>query len=114
MSSEPGQNKSEMPVANVVSLADLVNYQGGPYQPDDCQTRTGTVTLFAFDEDQGLSEHTAAFDAVAHLLEGEAEITVSGKPMQPTAGDAVFLPANEPHFAKAVCRFKMLFTMIRS
>ena len=105
----------EMPVAKVVRLADLVNYQAGSVISRTIVKRgMGTVTLFAFDEDQGLSEHTAAFDAVAHLLEGEAEITVSGKPMRPTAGDAVLLPANEPHSVKALGRFKMLLTMIRS
>ncbi|MEP7367682.1 MAG: cupin domain-containing protein [Acidobacteriota bacterium] len=114
MSSQPGQNKGEMPVAEVVRLADLVNYQEGSVISRTIVKRgTGTVTLFAFDDDQGLSEHTAAFDAVAHLLEGEAEITVSGKPMRPKAGDAVFLPANEPHSVKALGRFKMLLTMIR-
>jgi quercetin dioxygenase-like cupin family protein len=75
---------------------------------------TGTVTLFAFDEGQGLSEHTAPFDAVAHLLEGESEITVSGKPLRAAAGEAVLLPANQPHSLKAVSKFKMLLTMIRS
>lgn len=75
---------------------------------------TGTVTLFAFDDGQGLSEHTATFDAVAHLLEGEAEITVSGKPMRVTAGEAVLMPSNQPHALKALSRFKMLLTMIRS
>lgn len=74
----------------------------------------GTITLLAFDEGQGLSEHTAAFDAVALLLEGEAEITVLGKPLRATAGEAVLLPANQPHSLKAVSRFKMLLTMIRS
>jgi len=74
----------------------------------------GTVTLFAFDDGQGLSEHTAAFDAMAHLLEGEAEITVSGKPLRATAGGAVLLPANQPHSLKALSRFKMLLTMIRA
>ncbi|MEP6534593.1 MAG: cupin domain-containing protein [Bryobacteraceae bacterium] len=61
-----------------------------------------------------MTEHTAAFDAVAHLLEGEAEITISGKPLRLTAGDALFLPAKQPHSLKALSRFKMLLTMIRS
>ena len=75
---------------------------------------TGTITLFAFDDGQGLSEHTAPFDALAHLLEGEAEIVVSGKPLPTKAGDAVLMPANQPHSLKALTKFKMLLTMIRS
>jgi quercetin dioxygenase-like cupin family protein len=115
MSSEKRQNKGEMPVAEGVRLTDLVNYQEGSVVSRTIVKRsTGTVTLFAFDDDQGLSEHTAAFDAVAHLLEGEAEITVSGKPMRVKAGEAVLMPANQPHALKALSRFKMLLTMIRS
>jgi quercetin dioxygenase-like cupin family protein len=75
---------------------------------------TGTVTLFAFEEGQGLSEHTAPFDAMAQVLEGEAEITVAGKPLATKAGDAVLMPAHQPHAVKARSRFKMLLTMIRS
>src|SRR6476619_1106846 len=79
MSSQPGQNKGEMPIAEVVHLTDLVNYQDGSVVSRTIVKRpTGTVTLFAFDEDQGLSEHTAAFDAMAHILESDAirEITL--------------------------------------
>jgi quercetin dioxygenase-like cupin family protein len=75
---------------------------------------TGTVTLFAFDNGPGLSEHTAAFDAVAHLLEGEAEITVSGKVLRTLTGEAVLMPPNQPHSLRAIGPFKMLLTMIRS
>jgi quercetin dioxygenase-like cupin family protein len=75
---------------------------------------TGTVTLLAFDEGHGLSEHTASFDAVAHLLEGDTEMAVSGKPLRTTAGQAVLMPANQPHSLKALTRFKMLLTMIRA
>jgi quercetin dioxygenase-like cupin family protein len=115
MSTTPVSGKGEMPAAEVVRLTDLVNYQEGSVVSRTIVKRgTGTITLFAFDEGQGLSEHTAAFDAVAHLLEGEAEITVSGKPLYPKAGEAVFLPANHPHALKALSRFKMLLTMIRS
>jgi len=115
MSSQQGQNKGEMPVAEAVRLADLVNYQEGSVVSRTILKRsTGTVTLFAFDEGQGLSEHTAAFDAVAHILEGEAEITVEGKPLRTTAGEGVLMPANRPHSLRALSRFKMLLTMIRS
>ncbi|MGA7795416.1 MAG: cupin domain-containing protein [Candidatus Acidiferrales bacterium] len=115
MSSHQQQGKREMPVAEVVRLIDLVNYQEGSVVSRTVVNRaTGTVTLFAFDEGQGLSEHTAPFDAIAYVLEGESEITVSGKPLRTTAGEAVLLPANQPHSLKAVGKFKMLLTMIRS
>ena len=115
MSLQQARSKGEMPIAEVVRLIDLVNYQEGAVVSRTVVKRTtGTVTLFAFDEGQGLSEHTAPFDAVAHLLEGEAEIVVSGKPLRTTAGEAVLMPANQPHSLKALTRFKMLLTMIRS
>jgi quercetin dioxygenase-like cupin family protein len=115
MSSQQSQSKHEMPIAEVVRLIDLVNYQEGAVVSRTLIHRgTGTVTLFAFDEGQGLSEHTAPFDALAHLLEGEAEIVVSGKPLPTKAGQTVLMPANQPHSLKAVTRFKMLLTMIRS
>ncbi len=75
--------------------------------------QSGTVTLFAFDEGQGLSEHTAPFDALVQILEGEAEITVSGHPHRVHAGELMLLPAGEPHALLAVSRYKMLLTMIR-
>ena len=115
MSSQQAQGKREMPIAEVVRLSDLVNYQEGSVVSrmlvNGAKT---TITLFAFDEGQGLSEHTSPFDALAHLLEGEAEIAVSGKPLRTTAGEAVLMPANQPHSLKALSRFKMLLTMIRS
>jgi quercetin dioxygenase-like cupin family protein len=115
MSSQQAQGKREMPIAEVVRLIDLVNYQEGAVVSRTLVNRaTGTVTLFAFDEGQGLSEHTAPFDALAHLLEGEAEISVAGKPLRAGAGEAVLMPANQPHSLKALSRFKMLLTMIRS
>ncbi|HSY64480.1 MAG TPA: cupin domain-containing protein [Terriglobales bacterium] len=104
-----------MPIAEVVRLIDLVNYQEGAVVSRTLVSRaTGTVTLFAFDEGQELSEHTAPFDAVAHLLEGEAEIAVSGKPLRTKADEAVLMPANQPHSLKALGRFKMLLTMIHT
>jgi quercetin dioxygenase-like cupin family protein len=113
MSSQQSQSKSEMPMAEVVRLIDLVKYQEGSLVSRSLVNRaTGTVTRFAFDEGQGLSEHTAPFDAVAHLLEGEA--AVSAKPLRTTAGEAVLKPANQPRSLKALSRFKMLLTMIRS
>jgi quercetin dioxygenase-like cupin family protein len=115
MSSQQPQSKREMPITEVVGLADLVSYQEGAVVSRALVHRpTGTVTLFAFDVGQGLSEHTAPFDALAHLLEGEAEIVVSGKPLPTKAGEAVLMPAHQPHSLKALTRFKMLLTMIRS
>jgi quercetin dioxygenase-like cupin family protein len=76
--------------------------------------KAGTVTVFAFDEAQSLSEHSAPFDALVHILDGEAEIIISGKSLLANKGDIVVMPANEPHALKAVKKFKMLLTMIRS
>jgi quercetin dioxygenase-like cupin family protein len=104
-----------MPVAEAVRLIDLVSYQQGAVVSRTLLKRAiGIITLFAFDEGQGLSEHTAPFDALAHLLEGEAEIVVSGKPLITKAGEAVLMPAHQPHSLKALTKFKMLLTMIRS
>jgi quercetin dioxygenase-like cupin family protein len=115
MNSQQVQSKREMPVAEVARLIDLVNYQEGSVVSRTLASRpTGTITLFAFDEGQGLSEHKAPFDALVQVLDGEAEITVAGKPLPTKAGEAVLLPANQPHALKALTKFKMLLTMIRS
>ncbi|WP_455368144.1 cupin domain-containing protein [[Eubacterium] cellulosolvens] len=96
-------------------MIDLVSYQ-----PDAVVSRTlvdkkvGTVTLFAFDKGQGLSEHTTPFDALVEILDGESEITISGKRHRIKAGEMILMPANESHALKAVKRFKMILTMIRS
>jgi quercetin dioxygenase-like cupin family protein len=76
--------------------------------------KAGTVTVFAFDDGQGLSEHTAPFDALVQVLDGEVEIRISGKPFHLKQGEVIVMPANEPHALKAVSKFKMLLTMIRS
>ncbi len=115
MNGEQRPGGSEMPTAEAVVLADLVNYQTGSVVSRTIVKRpTGTVTLFAFDKSEGLSEHTAAFDALAHILEGEAEIVISGKPICAKAGEAVLMPAHQPHALKATTRFKMALTMIRA
>jgi quercetin dioxygenase-like cupin family protein len=115
MSSEQSPAKREMPAAEAITVTEMVNYQDGAVVSRTLIHRpAATITLFAFDEGQGLSEHTAPFDALAQVLEGEAEITVSGKPMVTKAGHAVLMPANQPHALKALTRFKMLLTMIRS
>jgi quercetin dioxygenase-like cupin family protein len=107
--------KSELPAAEAVALAGLLHYQPGSVVSRTILSReTGTVTLFAFDETQGLSEHTAPFDALVQVLEGEVEITIDGKPLRARTGDAVLMPAHRPHALAAITRLKMLLTMIRS
>jgi len=99
----------------VSSLNDQVNYQDGSVVSKTLiKKKTGTVTLFAFDQGQGLSEHTAPFDALVCILDGKAEITISGNPYILKTGEMIILPVNEPHSLKAVKRFKMMLTMIRS
>ena len=96
-------------------LADLIGYQEGSVVSRTIIDKdAGTVTLFAFDEGQGLSEHTAPFDALVYSLEGEVEITISGKKFPLTKGEMIIMPANKPHALKATKRFKMLLTMIKS
>jgi quercetin dioxygenase-like cupin family protein len=107
--------QSEMPAATLVAPLGLTDYQEGAVVSRALLKRAaGTITLFAFDEGQSLSEHTAPFDAVAHILEGEADITIAGAPLTVPAGDMVLMPANQPHAVTARTRFKMLLTMIRS
>lgn len=98
-----------------VALAEMVNYQDGAVVSRQItKTDSGNITLFAFDKDQGLTEHTAPFDAVVQVLEGEAQVTISGKPFDLKKGDLIIMPANEPHAVKATQKFKMLLTMIRA
>jgi quercetin dioxygenase-like cupin family protein len=98
-----------------IKLVDLADYQEGSIVSRTIiDKKTGTVTFFAFDEGQGLSEHTAPFDALVYLLDGEAEVVISGKPFRLKRGEMVIMPANDPHALKAITRFKMILTMIRS
>jgi quercetin dioxygenase-like cupin family protein len=102
-------------VGHPVRLVELAEYQEGAVVSRTLvEKKTGTVTLFAFAEGQGLSEHTAPFDAMVHVLEGEVEIRLGGEVVHLKAGELVIMPANEPHALRAVTRFKMLLTMIRS
>jgi len=95
-------------------MSDLVTYQeGSVVSRQVTKADAGNITLFAFDKDQELSEHTAPFDAFVHVLEGEADIRISGKAFHLKAGDGIIMPANEPHAVRATTRFKMLLTMIR-
>ncbi len=102
------------PSSEVLDAAALVDYQDGSVVSRTLvDKKAGTVTAFAFAGGQGLSEHTAPFDAMVHVLEGEAEITISGTPLRAKAGRMVIMPANEPHALRAVSPFKMLLIMIR-
>jgi quercetin dioxygenase-like cupin family protein len=115
MEKEEKKNGPEEVVEGVNRLVDLVAYQkGSVVSRTIIDKKTGTVTLFSFDEGQGLSEHTAPFDALVYLLDGEADISISGKPLRLREGEMVIMPANQPHALKAVKRFKMLLAMIRS
>jgi len=97
-----------------VILVDLIDYQeGSVVSRTIVDKEVGTVTLFAFDNDQGLSEHTAPFDALVYNLDGEVEVTISGKAVQLKKGEMVIMPANKPHALKATKRFKMLLVMIK-
>jgi len=102
-------------VGKVVRLSALIDYQEGAIVSRTIiDKEKGTVTLFAFGEGQGLSEHTVPFDALAHILDGEAEIIISGKILNLKDGEMVIMPANKPHALKAKRKFKMILIMIRS
>ncbi|HEX9262502.1 MAG TPA: cupin domain-containing protein [Candidatus Bathyarchaeia archaeon] len=107
--------KSKEKVEKATRMTDLIEYQG-----DSVVSRTiidkeaGTVTLFAFDERQGLSEHTAPYDAMVYVIEGEVRVIISGKPVVVKQGEMVIMPANKPHALTALSNFKMLLIMIKS
>jgi quercetin dioxygenase-like cupin family protein len=106
---------TENDTPKVEQLKDLINYQDDSVVSREIiRKSTGTVTIFAFDKDQGLSEHTAPFDALVQILDGEVEVTISGKPYNLETGQMIILPANETHALKALSKFKMLLVMIRS
>jgi quercetin dioxygenase-like cupin family protein len=97
------------------NVLELVAYQtGSVVSREIVNKKSGTITAFALDMDQGLSEHTAPFDALVHVLDGVAEITIGGTPNRLGKNDMILMPANVPHAVKAVERFKMLLIMIRS
>jgi quercetin dioxygenase-like cupin family protein len=103
-----------MPSAQAVAFADLIAYQpGAVVSRAIVKKNAGTLTLFAFDIGQGLSEHSAPFDAVVEILDGEAELTIGGKKVAARAGQAVLMPANIPHALSATTPFKMLLVMVR-
>ena len=109
------QKWPEKLAGQAVRLADLADYQeGSVVSRTIIDRKTGTVTFFAFAAGQGLSEHTAPFDAMVFLLEGEAEIVISGKAIHAKGGEMVIMPAAKPHALRAVKNLKMILTMIRS
>jgi len=107
--------KKENLLAETFRMKELTEYQQGAVVSKEILKKdTGTVTVFAFDQGQGLSEHTAPFDAIAAILDGTAEIIISGKAHTVSEGEMIIMPADEPHALKANERFKMMLVMIRS
>jgi quercetin dioxygenase-like cupin family protein len=103
-----------IPAGRVLEMADLIEYQeGSVVSRTIIDQQTGTLTLFAFAAGQGLSEHTAPFDALVYLLDGEADIAIAGQSYQLHKGEMIIMPANKPHALKAIDNFKMLLVMIR-
>jgi len=102
-------------LSRVIDLKSIIDYQTNAVVSSEIMNKnTGTVTVFAFDRGQGLSEHTAPFDALVYIVDGASEITISGKSHPLKAGEMIIMPANEPHALKAVERFKMLLVMVKS
>jgi quercetin dioxygenase-like cupin family protein len=102
-------------LGKVFDLEKMLDYQEGSVVSRTVMNKdVGTVTLFSFDKDEGLSEHTAPFDALVHILDGEAEITISKQPHIVKKGQMIIMPANEPHALKALKKFKMMLVMIKA
>ncbi len=111
----PATPRADITASTALTVLDLVAYQEGAVVSRILLKREkGNVTIFAFDAGQGLSEHTSPFDALAQIADGDAEITIAGKPIAVKAGEVILLPAGQPHALKAITRFKMLLTMIRT
>ncbi len=101
--------------AKATALEDLIEYQEGSVVSRTLiDKKAGTITLFAFDEGQGLSEHTAPYDAMVFVLEGEVTVAIAGEPVELKRGEMTIMPANKPHALAAKTRFKMMLTMIKS
>ncbi|MDP3065172.1 MAG: cupin domain-containing protein [Methanobacteriaceae archaeon] len=106
---------SEELKAKAITVEDLIEYQeGSVVSREIIRKDTGTVTIFAFDKGEGLSEHTAPFDAMVQVIDGKAEITISGNKNVLEKGDMIIMPANDPHALHALEKYKMILTMIRS
>lgn len=112
MSKNPTDTTFQPAVA--VPIAGLMDYQNGAIVSREIvKGNNGKVMLFAFDKGEGLSEHTSPFNALVQVMEGEARITISGKPNRVQGGEFILMPAGQPHALEAVERFKMILTMIR-
>ena len=106
--------QTNAPKGSAFNLVNHIEYAAGSVVSKTLiKKEIGNITLFAFDEGQGLSEHTAPFDAVVHILDGKTEITIGGEPQTVTAGEMLIMPANISHALHAVEKFKMLLVMIR-
>lgn len=106
---------TDLPGGERLQVSESLQYQaGGIVSRMILKKDTGSVTLFAFDKGQDLSEHSAPFDALVHVVEGKAEVLIGGEPQEVPAGEMILLPANIPHALKALEKFKMILTMIRS
>ncbi len=115
MEEEKMQTDTDILPGKTLKLDELIKYQeGSVVSRTVIDKKTGTITLFSFDEGQSLSEHTAPFDALVYLIDGEAEVTVSGKVNRLTDGKMIIMPANEPHALRATKRFKMMLVMVKS
>lgn len=109
------REQAGIPPAQAVGLAGLVEYAPGSVVSRTlADPESGTLTVFAFDAGEGLSEHSAPYDAYVQVLDGEAELTIGGKPVKVRAGEIALMPANVPHALSADVRFKMLLVMLRS
>jgi quercetin dioxygenase-like cupin family protein len=107
--------KKESLIAEASNLSGLISYQNGSVVSRTViDKKVGSITLFAFDEGQGLSEHTAPYDALVYVLEGSVEVTMAGKPVLLNEGEMTIMPANKPHALAAKSKFKMLLVMIKS
>ncbi len=115
MNESQSRESPEKYLAKVLSIKELIDYQeGSVVSRQVINKNVGTVTLFAFDEGEGLSEHTAPFDALVYVYDGEAEVKISGTPFTLHSGELIIMPAHKPHELRANKRFKMMLVMIRS
>lgn len=107
--------KADNLIGKAFSLAELLNYQDNSVVSREIiRKNTGTVTLFAFDKGQGLSEHTAPFDALVYIVDGRAQVRIANKPLIVEKGRMIIMPAHKPHALKAVQKFKMILIMIKT
>ena len=109
-----GEEKLDLK-ARALVMKDLISYQpGAVVSRTVVDKKAGTITLFSFDDGEGLSEHTAPYDATVLILDGEVEITIAGKAVKAMSGEMVIMPANQPHALRALTPFKMALVMIRA